>query len=211
MKYLFKSLVFLIIFTNVLFCQAEREILIKYSSEIKSSSELFNISPRLLASIIYAEHKLNYKVGEKTIDYILAKSGYNSSLGVCQIKVNTAIWIEENINNPESRFYLGEKYKNIINLSKTRDEVVEKLNLPEINILYASCYIAMIKKLWDEELNSFLLKDKRTGIIATLYSLGLIDNKGYIRQPHNNAKMNNLGLLAQEFFDLFNLIIEFPI
>jgi len=114
---MFKKIICVIIFSlavtiNVLGSD-QKEILVENKAYINKYAKIFEVSPRLLASIIYSEHKLNLKPGESTLDYIFAKSGYNSSLGVAQIKISTAEWIEQQINNKQSQFYLGVSISNL--------------------------------------------------------------------------------------------------
>ncbi|MDY0083685.1 MAG: hypothetical protein RBR74_10940 [Ignavibacteriaceae bacterium] len=190
---------------NITGLTSEEELLLKYKYEIINASEQLNISSRIIASIIYAEHKLNVKLGESILDYIFAKSGYNSSMGIAQIKINTAIWIEEQTHNPGSRFYLGSEIQNKIFISRNRGEIIDRLEDSEKNIFYASCYIAMIMKLWQPILEIIESGSNKAGIIATIYSLGIIDENGKVREPHINARMNNFGKVSQEFYHSFLL------
>lgn len=201
-----------IMFFSILFCvrlvaspNKEEELLIKYKNEINQAADAFNISPRIIASIIYSEHKLNVKLGESVLDFVFAKSGYNSSLGIAQVKINTASWIEKQVHNPGSQFYMGKNIEFLIPISKNSNDLINRLNDPKKNILYAACYIAMIEKIWEPVFSSSSLKNIKCGIIATIYSLGIQNSEGEIRQPHADAKMNHFGETAQDFFDFFVL------
>ncbi len=194
---------------NIAELTSEEELLLKYKNEILEAAEQLNISPRIIASIIYAEHKLNVKLGENILDYVFAKSGYNSSMGIAQVKINTAFWIEEQIHNPQSQFYLGEEIRNKVPQSRNWEELIDKLDNPKTNIFYASCYIAMINKLWEPVLELINSGKNKVGIIATIYSLGIFDSNNKARNPHIDAKMNNFGKTAQEFYNSFSLRNEF--
>lgn len=187
----------------------EEDLLIKHKNEIVQAANQLGISSRIVASIIYAEHKLNVKLGESILDYVFAKSGYNSSMGIAQVKINTAFWIEEQIHNPQNQFYLGEEIRNIVPLSKNWEELIDELDNPKTNIFYASCYIAMIIKLWEPVLELINSGKNKAGIIATIYSLGIFDSEGKTRSPHLDARMNNFGKTAQEFYNSFSLRNEF--
>ena len=188
---------------------SEEDLLIEYKKEIVQAANQVGISPRVLASIIYAEHKLNVKLGENILDYVFAKSGYNSSMGIAQVKIGTAFWIERQVNDPQGQFYLGKNVELKMPYSNGWDEIVERLNTPEINILYASCYIAMISKEWEPVLELIDSGNNKVGIIATIYSLGILDSDSKIRKPHLDAKANNFGKTAQEFYNSFSLRNEF--
>lgn len=208
-----KKIIFVFIFSHAITINVlgsdQKEILLENKAYINKYAKIFAISPRLLASIIYSEHKLNLKPGESTLDYIFAKSGYNSSLGIAQIKISTAEWIEEQINNKQSAFYLGLSFSKIIKESNSRSEMLNKLSDPQTNILYAACYVAMILKVWGDELSFSELREIKVGITATLYTLGIVDSEGKTRKPHPNAGMNNFGKTAQEFYSSFLLREEF--
>ncbi len=156
----------------------------------------------------YAEHSLNYKLGENVIDYVLAKSGYNSSVGICQVKVKTAEWISEQVKNKKSEYYLGEdvRYKFL----NDKNKILENLETPGKNILYAACYVAMIKNVWYSELASPFLNDKAAGIAGTIYTLGIFKEDGSIKTPHFDAKMNEFGEKVQEFYNSYSLRDLFP-
>ena len=203
---------FIVIIFSVRIFPGDKEahnILLKHQSEINNAALETGVSARLLASIIYAEHKLNYNLEDKILDGVLAQIGYNSSVGVAQIKVNTASWIKENIHNVNSPFYLGNKIMILVPDTKSREKTIEELSDPKLNILYAACYIAMIEKLWNVQFTDFSLGKIKEGIIATLYCLGIVRSDGSIRYPHMDAKMNNFGTTAQEFFGSFQLRSEF--
>ncbi|MFA4922583.1 MAG: hypothetical protein WC557_00125 [Ignavibacteriaceae bacterium] len=187
----------------------QENILIENKEYINKYAKVFNISPRLLASIIYTEQKLNVMPGEGVLDYIFAKSGYNSSLGIAQVKINTAEWIEQQINNTQSPFYLGESISFLIKISNSRNELINKLSDPKTNILYAACYVAMILKIWGNELDFTSLNEIKVGITATLYTLGILDCNGKIRMPHPGAAMNVFGKSAQEFYLSFFMRKDF--
>lgn len=46
----------------------------------------------------------------------------------------------------------------------------------------------MIEKIWEPVFSSSSLKNIKCGIIATIYSLGIQNSEGEIRQPHADAK-----------------------
>lgn len=177
---------------------------------VVQAAETFSISPRLLASVIYAEQSLNVSPGEIILDHVLAKSGYNSSMGIAQIKVNTARWIELQLVDEQGEFFLGNDLRKSIGVSDNDAEIIDKLENPKTNFLYAAAYLAMIEKLWRDSLSLETLKSTSQGIKATLYSLGLLRPDGAVRQPHSDAQLNRFGSTAKAFFDSILLRKEFP-
>lgn len=175
---------------------------------IIQASQSVGISPRIVASIIYAERLRNFNWNDAILDDVLAKSGYNSSVGFAQLKVNTAIWIESEINTPHSKNYPGRHMQSLVTRSRSRTEIINRLTNDSLNILYCACYAAIIKNRWKES-GFFFTDNNETGIIATVYSLGLISADGKERLPRRESAVNEFGRTAQHFFNSFLLIKEF--
>lgn len=210
-RIVWRPLALLVLSAAPLISQDQVETLLReHQQEISTAARQFRISARLLASVVFAERSLNVKPGELIVDYVLAKSGYNSSLGMAQVKVNTAEWIEEQLHNPDSEFYLGEASSRVIPAARSESERIERLNDASWNLLYAAAYVAMIKKQWSSIFLTSPHPTIQTGVIATVYSLGISRPDGSIRIPHNHPQLNQFGKTAQEFFDSFRMRIEFP-
>ncbi len=102
---------------------------------IRNTSKLFGINTRSLAVIIFTERYLNHKWLDDELDFLLLKVGLNASVGFCQIKFETADWIERQLNWSKSHYYLGKEITKIISLSKNREELINKLSNDSINIV----------------------------------------------------------------------------
>ncbi|MDE3058729.1 MAG: hypothetical protein KGJ59_12310 [Bacteroidota bacterium] len=200
------------LFIGVAFAGSKEERVVKEIAEhqvlICNAAYAFNLSPRLIASVIYAERFLNYNWEDALLDGLFAESGYNSSVGFAQIKVTTAFWIEKEVHNTLSLYYLGNEAATRIPRSTSRPELIHRLFNDSMNIFYSCAYIAMIEQRW-EKAGAFLSDQNKTGIIATLYSLGIIRFDGTERVPHPNPQMNHFGETAQKFYDGFVLRQEF--
>ncbi|MDP4117003.1 MAG: hypothetical protein Q8903_12760, partial [Bacteroidota bacterium] len=85
----------------------------------------------------------------------------------------------------------------ILKISKSKSEVISKLNDDRTNILYAAAYIRIILSLWSK--SGFPLNN-RPDIVGTLYSAGIFDATGEERPPNNNPKPNNFGMVAKLFY-----------
>lgn len=202
------KLLLFFLFTTFVFASDKEERVVNEMAEhqefICSGARAFGISPRLVASVIYAERFLNYNWEDDLLDGFFAESGYNSSIGFAQIKVTTAFWIEKGVHNTRSLYYLGNDIECRITRSTSRPELIHRLLNDSINILYCCAYLAMIERRWE---NAKVLFSERTetGILATLYSLGVIRFDGTERTPHANPQMNHFGETAQRFYDGFVL------
>lgn len=185
-------------------------LLKEHRGEILEASRAFGISPRLLASVVYAERSSNIRPGEDVVDVVLARTGYNSSVGLAQVKVETAFWITEQLSDPKSLFYLSPEEAQILSPPKGRQELIDQLAGPRKNLLYAAAYLAIIGRHWTSVIQSTQTTSDRVALIATLYSLGLERADGSIRNPHTDAKPNRFGEIAREFYDSFLLREDFP-
>ena len=167
---------------------------------IIGASRIFDISPRILASIIYTERTLNYTWEDRALDKILAEAGVNSSIGFSQIKLKTAYWIEVQLNEKSSKFFPGKKYKGKLKLSASPGEIIKKLDNDSLNIMYAAAYLRIIKSRW---VRAGCPISGRAEILGTLYSTGIFKRDGSERKPNKNPKANEFGEKVREAFGLF--------
>ncbi len=184
---------FLFLFGLKLFAENPDTTLVKIKNHvelIKSASQKFKFDYKILFAVIYVERTLNYTWEDKALDDLLAEAGLNSSIGFCQVKMKTAYWIEVQLNKDISDFYCGEKYKNILNISHSPKEIIEKLDNDSLNILYATAYIRIMMNRWQKL--GYPINDKPE-IIGTLYSTGLFYKDGSERNPNSNPKANEFG------------------
>jgi hypothetical protein len=161
------------------------------SANIEYASKIFDIGPGKLKAIIYVERTNNYNWQDEYFDDYLAKKGQNSSIGFCQVKMKTAYWIENQLADSASKFYPGNKYREILEISQSPQEIINKLEDARINLLYASAYIRIIQSYWESKGHSI---DNRVDIIATIFSYGIFSRStGEPLKPHANPKPNMFG------------------
>lgn len=182
----------------------------EFRGEIAGAALAFHQDPRALASIVFAERSSNVRFGEAMAETLAARCGYNCSLGVAQLKVQTARWIEQRMMDDAFGTSVSEATKRALAPSRTRSELIDRLERPSTNLMYAAAYVALIAALWDDVLDDSTVKNVRVGVIATLYSLGLVRADGSLRTPHADPAMNRFGELAQSFYDGALLREEFP-
>jgi hypothetical protein len=187
-----------------------QSILDEHRESIVRAAREFHQEPRILASVIFAERALNVRPAKSLAEGLAAKIGYNASLGVAQIKVQTATWIEKHLGDLCGAFSPSDETKERLAPSMMRGALIDRLEEPFTNLLYAAAYLALITKMWAEILNAPELQGSRVGIIATLYSLGLQLPDGSLRAPHRHPRMNHFGEVAQTFYDGFILQEVFP-
>jgi len=193
-------LFFILLFFQISFAEDANTTIKKINEKIdiiKKASRLFNIDYRILCSIIYSERTLNFNWEDEALDIIIAKSGLNSSIGFCQIKIKTAYWIENQLSDITSVYYPGNNYQRIISISESKIEIIKKLENDTINILYAAAYLRIIISRWMKE--DIFISD-RPDILGTLYSSGLFYSDGSERFPNNKPKSNDFGKRVIEIY-----------
>ena len=157
-----------------------------------------------LAAIIYTERTQNYDWTDEAFDEAIARVGQNSSIGFSQVKMKTAYFIERQLSDSITGFYCGKKYKNVLQVSETPFQIIEKLKIDSLNILYAAAYLKIIQSFWQKRGYSI---DNKPEIIGSLYQLGLFHPDGKVREPHFNPKPNKFGEKVKEsliYFGKFN-------
>ncbi len=171
------------------------------SANIDYASEIFDIDPIKLKAIIYVERTNNYNWQDEYFDDYLAKKGQNSSIGFCQVKMKTAYWIECQLTDSTSEFYPDVKYKDILPISQSPQEIIDKLEDDKTNLLYASAYMRIIQNYWESRGYSI---DDRIDIIATIFSYGMFSREtGEPLKPHADPKPNRFGEETLMIYKLF--------
>jgi len=176
-------------------------------SLIKEAAELYGVKPRILTAVIYAERLLNYNWQDDALDELLAVSGYNSSIGFCQIKLKTAYWIQKNLQDERSPYYLGKGVAERFPVSRSTDELIDKLKDDRTNIEYAAAYLAMFQRRWKR---AGIDMAGRPEILGTLYSTGPYRSDSSERQPHAHPLPNRFGNVVLQFYNSDALIKVFP-
>src|SRR3989344_372161 len=155
-----------------------REKLQSHKELIFEAAKHYNIDPYLLGAIIIDEIA-RLAPFEDAIELLVAQHvGRNTSLGIAQIKVNTA------------RDLIETGYYDL----KKVDSLANHIAQPKHNIFLAAARIRSIIDKWSKVIDI----SNRPEIIATLYSLK--DSK---KPPHLNPQPNKRGnQIAGEFYEL---------
>lgn len=194
--------VLLLLFSQA-FCEHPDSALYKIEvrkSYFNTAAKLFNIDVKTLISIVYVERILNVDWKDKALDIPMARAGYNSSIGFCQIKLKTAYFIEKTLSDSSNNFFPGHKYLTLLSLSKSPTAIIKKLSIDSRNICYAAAYLRIIESYWSSK--GYSLSEKPS-ILGTLYSIGLFKNDGKPRRPHKSPTPNRFGNEVFKALDLF--------
>lgn len=120
----------------------------KHARHIERAASVFEIDAPTLAAIIFTERTLNYDWRDEAFDISLFRDlGLNSSIGFCQVKIKTAYYIEYQLNNEDQLYFPGKRWKGEIELSNSKNELLEKISNDSLNILYAAAYLRIYHRL----------------------------------------------------------------
>lgn len=177
------------------------------SEIIQNSAEKLEISPRLLASIIYTEKRINITLVDSYED-IYAYLGANSSIGLAQIRLNTGKWIIDSVKDSTSDYYIEKRYHHWLPVYPGRSDLIRLLKQDTPNCILAAFHIKQIIRRWQKDGYDI---SQRPDIVVTLYTYGLTDREtGKEITPHENPKSNFLGTIAINFYKSSKLQNEFP-
>ena len=203
MGYLFTPLLIIISTASQLLAESHEESyskIVERKGMVLLASKLFDVNPKYLAAIIYTERTKNYDWTDEAFDEVMARVGKNSSIGFSQVKIKTAYFIEKQLTDSTSKFYCGNKYESILELSRSPFKLIEKLKDDSLNILYAAGYLRLIQTFWSESGYSI---DNKPEIIGSLYQLGLFHSDGKVRKPHFYPRSNEFGAKVKDSVSLF--------
>jgi len=195
----------------------------KDSALIDSVSRVVRVEPRLIVSVLLGEQMRLFnstrEVYKKVISPLKILSVESKfSLGVTGIKEETAIQVERYLKDPNSPFYLGKDYENILGFktvetTKERFDRLVNYRNHYYSYLYAAIILKQIRQQW---LKSGYDISNRPEILATLYNVGF-----YYSKPKSNPSVGgshitinekdySFGALAYEFYYSGELDEMFP-
>lgn len=190
---------------------------------IDSAALVTGVEPRLIVSVLVGEQirlfnssREAYKKWIGPLKILSVETTF--SLGVTGIKVPTAQTIEKNLYDSTSVFYLGEKYKHLLdfqtkNISQERFNRLTSYKNHYYSYLYAALNVKQIKMQWEKSGHPI---DDRPEILATLYNIGY-----EVSVPKENpvvggsgidikGKRYSFGSVAYEFYYSGELYELFP-
>lgn len=173
------------------FASKVRDVIAAHKNYIKQAAEKFGIDQNLLGAIIIDEYVRMAPFEEVRDKFLLDILGRNVSVGVAQIKLETANNLIKNaLYNPNAKDTKLPFRGNLKNAD--RRYLYRYVAPPEHNVRFAAAYIWRMIDLW----SGMADLSRRPEIIGTLYS------RGY-GKPHPNPQSNSRGdQIAGEFYDL---------
>ena len=165
--------------------EAADDLIEEKSEQIKAAGEEFGVDPVAIAICIYAEQVQNVDWKDTCFDIICY--WMDTSIGLGQVKVSTAIMLEDAGYLEETEaFYVNDLYI-------TRQQIVTgKLMNDDYNIRVVAAYLKYWQDTWGD---TYDISDL-PAILATLYNLGTNANA-----PNKNPKPNPFGQYAAEKYE----------
>jgi len=157
---------------------------------IKQAAAEFGVDPAALAATIYAEQRLNVDWKDDYLDGVIGFYGVlDTSIGVSQVKISTAKFLEEQGYMPKITRENGGWKTPFGTINGTEQMAREKaLEDPQTNIRYAAAYLKYFQDTWSSD---FPAIDKRADILAQLYNLGHEQTS-----PHSAPQPSKFGVYA---------------
>ena len=166
-----------------------RRIIEEHAGSIKTAAEEFDVDPVIVAGVIYQEQSTNVNFVDTLADYIGGLLFVNTSIGIGQVRVQTA----EELEYKYPQLHPIVKSDHVIQSNAVR---VEFLKDPLMNIRYVAAKIAFDQERWKEA--GFDISD-RPDILGTLYNIE--DVKNPKKEPHANPDSNDFGKGVAENYD----------
>lgn len=155
---------------------------------IKDSAREFKVDPVIVGAVIYQEQATNVNFVDTLTDYVGGLLHFNTSIGVGQVRIDTAKFLEE--------FYpkLDPHRQNswFIDYNIAR---MERLKNPLTNIRYVAAKIHFSQERWEKA--GFDIKDKPE-ILGTLYNIEDVANP---IEPHIEPESNKFGKGVKENYN----------
>ncbi|MCL2400645.1 MAG: DUF4157 domain-containing protein [Defluviitaleaceae bacterium] len=162
------------------------QVVMDNAEYILNAASHFDINPAILASAIQAEHYLNVDWVDSLTDNIGGFYGLNTSIGVAQVRVNTARRMEEAGLMPEITRYHGGwnlPFGGFLHGTETMARSVA-LQDPQTNTMYAAALMRYYTDRWESEYPGIA---NSPGVLATLF------NQGELNPPHCSPVPNSFG------------------
>jgi hypothetical protein len=140
------------------------------------------------------------------------------SWGVMGMKEDTAISVEQNLQNPASPFYLGTQYAHLLDFQTTDPQEERFARMTDqhdhyYSYLYAGLYLHEVETQWKAA--GFDIS-ARPEIISTLYNIGFANSHPNANPQSGGAAITlgtqtvSFGSLAAQFYNSNELLNEFP-
>ena len=170
--------------------KAVSTLILELAPDIIRAAKSKNVDAQVLAGVIFAENMLNVSFVDKYLEYPVYMGMPNLidfSLGVAQVRISTAKYLEEKGYMP----VIKGRWSFIVYFSANEIRAM-LLQDNYYCILYAAAYLQLLADLWKDDFPTIEL---RPDIWGSLYNLG------HGKKPHSNPQPNSFGELVGIYYD----------
>ncbi len=208
---------------NIVEWQTFKEAVIKDKKLIDSAARATGVESRLIVSCLVGEQIRLFNSGREAYKKWIAPLKIlsverNFSYGVTGIKLHTAQQIEGHLKNPNSEYYIGKSYENLLdfkssNTSAERESRLSSYKNHYYSYLYAAIFLKQVKIQWEKAGFSI---DHRPEILATLFNVGYPQSvpKADPKVGGSTIKIKDkpytFGAIAYQFYYSGELFDAFP-
>lgn len=204
--------------------QVIRSAFIRDQDIIRQAAADAGISPRLLLGGILGEQfrfftnsRDTFKSYFEPLKILAALSQF--SYGIAGLKPETALLIENHLQNPSSVFYLGKEMETVItypegaNKDQVRFERITDTKNTYYSYLYPGLFMRQVIQQWAQAGYDI---SNRPEVLSTLYNLGFNRSQPKADPAAGgapitvNGALYNFGQLGYEFYYSGELVQEFP-
>lgn len=203
--------------------EALKVAIVKDKHLIDSAARVTGVEPRLIVGCLIGEQirlfnskREMYKKYLGPVKVLSVQSQF--SFGVNGIKDFTAEWVERNLKNDTSVFYMGKEYEHILDF-RTSDHQTERINRlvdyqnHYYSYVYTGCIIHQTKKQWERAKYDI---SNRPEILFTLFNVGFPQSNPGPNPECGGShitvadKVYTFGAIGFDFYYSGELAKEFP-
>ena len=164
-------------------------------------AKYYGVDPNVVAGVIFVEQYYNYDWIDVCTDWIAFYGIIDMSVGLGQVRLSTAEYLEKNGYVPKTSAEDGGWEIPLIGYVHGTETMAreERLEDDSWNIRYDSAYINALEDLWEDEFPEI---SSSPDILGSLYNLG------HGKTPHSNPKPNWFGEKVDYFYDLMGEALE---
>ncbi len=174
----------------------------KYANTIMKEADYYKVDPCVIAGVIYVEQAKNYNFIDSITDGT-ARLGVNTSVGLGQVRLKTAIEMEKKGYIQKAKLHSTIKIGIIKRqmwevpgvgyvIGSYNAAVTTRLENDKQNIKYVAAYLSYLQNAWKK---AYPKITNDPGVLATLYNIG-------VGKPHSNPKPSaDFGKLVEEAYD----------
>ena len=162
-------------------------------------SDYYGVDPQTVAACIFVEQYYNYDWVDEATDWIGKTGIIDMSMGLGQVRVSTAKYLEENGYLPkvqqEDETSMNRSLVDCLIPCVNEDSKMRGLRLEDDkwNIQYVAAYIKCLQDIWSEDYPEI---SADTAILGALYNLG------HNKIPHDSPQSNWFGDYVNKYYQL---------